>query len=81
MQKRDREVIDIGECTPLDAVLDRLQALRGNLSQEAQPMVKVSGDDNFGWRLTVTYLREPTIEEAELEARYGRRTASTARTR
>jgi hypothetical protein len=44
-------------------------------------MVKVSGDDNFGWRLTVTYLREPTIEEAELEARYGRRAASTVRTR
>jgi type IV secretory pathway ATPase VirB11/archaellum biosynthesis ATPase len=70
MRRRDREVIDIGECTPLEAVLERLQALRGNLSDEAQPIVKVSGDDNFGWRLTVTYFRETTAEEAEIEARY-----------
>jgi hypothetical protein len=73
MRKRDREVIDIGECTPLDAVLERLQALRGNLPQEAQPIVQVSGDDNFGWRLTVTYLRETSAEESELEARYALR--------
>jgi hypothetical protein len=33
----------------------------------------VSGDDNFGWRLTVTYLRETTAEESELEARYALR--------
>ncbi len=70
MHRRDREVIDIGECTPLDDVLEQLHALRGNLSQGAQAMVKVSGDENFGWRLTVTYLRESTAEESELEARY-----------
>ena len=71
MHKRDREVIDIGECTPLQAVIEQLQSLRANLSEEAQPTVKVEGDDHFGWRLSVAYLRETTAEEAELEARYG----------
>jgi hypothetical protein len=51
-------------------VIERLHALRRDLSKDAQPIVKVSGDENFGWRLTVTYLREQTAEEAELEARY-----------
>jgi hypothetical protein len=51
-------------------VIERLNALRRNLSEDAKPTVKVSGDENFGWRLTVTYLRDRTAEEAELEARY-----------
>ena len=70
MRKSDREIIEIGACTPLDSVLERLQCLRLSLPDDAQPMVKVNGDDNFGWRLTVTYLREATAEENELQARY-----------
>jgi hypothetical protein len=70
VHRHEREIIEIGECTPLDAVLDRLHSLHGSLSEEAQAMVKVEGDDTFGWRLNVSYLREATLEETELEARY-----------
>jgi hypothetical protein len=70
VRKRDREVIEIGECTPLDAVIERLQSLNCSLSEEAQPIVKVDGNEYFGWRLIVTYIREFTNEEYELEARY-----------
>ncbi len=70
MRKRDREIIEIGECIPLDTVLARLKALRNGLSQDAEPEVHVHGDDNFGCRLTVLYSRELTAEEAALEAKY-----------
>jgi hypothetical protein len=70
VRRRDREIIDIGECAPLDAVIERLQTLHRNLSEDAEPLVKVHGCDDFGWRLTVSYFREATTEEAELEAKY-----------
>jgi hypothetical protein len=70
VRRRDKEIIDIGECAPLDAVIERLHSLHASLSGDAQAMVSVEGCDYFGWRLTVTYFREATAEEFELEARY-----------
>lgn len=70
MRRRDREVIEIGECASLNAVIEWLQMLRRRLSDGADAQVQVGGDDNFGWRITVNYFRELTAEEAELEDRY-----------
>ncbi len=70
MRRRDREIIEIGECAPLDVVIERLKSLHGTLSRDAEPMVKVDGSDYFGWRLTVSYFRETTPEESAIEARY-----------
>jgi hypothetical protein len=54
----------------LDAVIEQLEALHGSLAEDAEPMVSVDGSDYFGWRLSVSYLREATAEESRLEARY-----------
>ncbi len=70
MRTRDTEIIEIGECRSLHCVIDRLQMLRCSLSEDAEAQVKVDGDENFGWRLTVTYYRELTPEEAALDAKY-----------
>ena len=70
MRRRDREIINVVECTPLDALIKQLQSVRGNLPKNAEPMVKVEGDDHFGWRLAITFLREATSQESEIEARY-----------
>jgi hypothetical protein len=70
VRRRDRQIIDIGECAPLDAVIEQLEALHGSLAEDAEPMVSVDGSDYFGWRLSVSYLREATAEESRLEARY-----------
>jgi hypothetical protein len=69
LRRRDRQIIEVADCTPLDIVIERLQSLRASLSADAQAAVKVQGDDTFGWRLNVSYSREATPEEAELEAR------------
>ena len=75
LRRRDREIIEIGECMSLGAVIERLQSLHGRLPEDSEAQVEVHGDDNFGWRITVTYSREVTVEEAELEGRYASRVA------
>jgi len=79
VRRRDREVIEIGECTSLNAVIEWLQSLRSRLSDDADAQVQVRGDDNFGWSITVSYFREQTAEEAELEDRYASTVVGTLR--
>ena len=75
VRRRDREIIEIGECTSLCAVIERLQSLHRRLPENSEAQVAAGGDDNFGWRITVTYSRELTAEESELEGRYASRVA------
>ena len=70
MLRRDREVIEIGERAPLALVIDRLMTFQSGLTLDSHAEVKIGGDDLFGWRFTITYLREPTPEEIALEAKY-----------
>ena len=70
MRKRDKEVIEIGECTSLAFVIDRLQAFSRSLRADSHPEVTIGGNDYFGWRLTISFFREMTPEEAALEAKY-----------
>lgn len=70
MRKRDRELIEIGECTSLDPVIEQLLSFRDSLPPNSDPRLELRGDDNFGWRLVVTYFRDLTAEESELQARY-----------
>jgi hypothetical protein len=48
---------------------DKIRALAG--TEDAEAEVRMKGDDIFGRRLSITYFRELTAEEAECEARYG----------
>lgn len=80
MGRRVKDIIEISEYTSLDALIERLQTFRASLSKASSPEVSIRGDDFFGHRLTITYLRDLTDEEAALEARYlaaGRRKRCT----
>ncbi len=70
MGRRVRDFIEVSDYTSLDSLINTLVAIRDNLPHEAEPELKLRGDDVFGRRLTITYLRELTSEEAECEARY-----------
>jgi hypothetical protein len=70
VRRRDKEIIEIGESASLAAVIDRLQRLHRGLAEDSQAELKVGGNDYFGWRLTITFFRELTPEEAALESRY-----------
>lgn len=70
MARRVRDFIEISEFTSLDKLIDYLKTIRDNLPEDAEAELRLRGDDFFGRRLTITYSRELTTEEAERETRY-----------
>src|SRR5207248_8052392 len=68
--RRVKDFIDISEYTSLDDLIRYLEAIRDNLPKECEAELKIRGDDVFGRRLTITYFREQTPDEVELEAKY-----------
>ena len=70
MPRRVKDFIEISEYTSLDDLIKFLGVIRDTLPADAEPELKVRGDEIFGHRLTISFLRELTPEEAEREARY-----------
>ena len=70
--RRVKDFIEISEHTPLDDLIRFLEAVRDNLPANAEPELKIRGDEVFGQRLTIRFLREPTVEELALEEKYSR---------
>ena len=70
MTRRVKDFIEISDYTSLDTLINILTAVRDNLPDDAEPELRMRGDDVFGRRLTISYLRELTSEEAECDARY-----------
>jgi hypothetical protein len=70
MSRRVKEFIDIGDHATLDELIAKLAELRDALSEDAEAQLHLRGDDVFGRRITITYFRGQTEEEAELERRY-----------
>ncbi len=70
MGRRVKDFIEISDYTSLDSLINTLVAIRDNLPEDAEPELKLRGDEVFGHRLTISYLRELTTEEAECDARY-----------
>ena len=68
--RRVKDFIDISEYTSLDDLIRYLETIRDNLPPEHQAELKIRGDDVFGRRLTISYFREQTPEEVELESKY-----------
>jgi hypothetical protein len=69
--RRVKDFIDISEYTSLDDLIRYLETIRDNLPPEHQAELKIRGDEVFGRRLTITYFREQTPDEVELETKYG----------
>ena len=70
MPRRVKDFIDISEYTSLEDLIRYLETIRENLPAEHQAELKIRGDEVFGRRLTITYFREQTPEEAELDSKY-----------
>src|SRR5690349_2270815 len=68
--RRVKDFIDISEYTSLDDLIRYLEAIRDGLPPEHEAELKIRGDDVFGRRLTITYFREQTSDEAQLESKY-----------
>lgn len=70
MARRVKDYIEISEYTSLDRLIAYLKTIRDSLPQDSEPEMRVRGDEVFGRRLSISYMRELTPEEAECEARY-----------
>ena len=70
MARRVKDFIEISDYTSLDTLIHYLETIRDNLPADHEAALQIRGDDVFGRRLTITYFREQTPEEVEIEARY-----------
>jgi len=74
MKRRVKDFVDIADHVSLDDLIGKLAELRDSLPEEAEPELRLRGDEVFGHRITISYFREQTEEEAEIERRYAEAT-------
>ena len=67
MSRRVKEFVDIGEHVSLDELIGKLVAVRDGLPDGSEAELRLRGDEVFGRRITISYLRDQTDEEAEFE--------------
>lgn len=70
MSRRVKEILDIGDHESLDDLIHKLSELRDSLPAECEAQLQLRGDEVFGRRITISYFRDQTPEEAEIEKRY-----------
>jgi hypothetical protein len=70
MSRRIKEFVDIGEHVSLDELIGKLAEVRDRLPEDSEAELRLRGDEVFGRRITISYLRDQTAEEAEIERRY-----------
>jgi hypothetical protein len=71
MTRLVREFVEVADPSSLDEVINTLVALRQSLPAGGDATLRMQGDEVFGRRLSISYLRPQTAEEAECDARYG----------
>lgn len=70
MSRRVKEIVDIGDHKSLEELIARLAELRDSLPDGSEAELQLRGDEVFGRRITISYFRDQTPEEAECERRY-----------
>ena len=70
MTRRVKEFVDIGEHVSLDELIGKLVAVRDGLPDGSEAELRLRGDEVFGQRITISYLRDQTEEEAAFDRRY-----------
>jgi hypothetical protein len=70
MSRRVKEFVDVEDHVSIDELIQMLTELRNSLPEDADAELRLRGDDIFGHKLTISYFRDQTAEEAEIEKRY-----------
>ena len=70
MSRRVKEFVDVADHVSIDDLINKLSEIRDSLPADAEAELRLRGDEVFGHRITVSYLRAQTEEEAEIERRY-----------
>ena len=70
MKRRVKEFVEIDDHSSLDELIAKLSEVRENLPAEAEAELRLRGDDVFGRKLSISFFRDQTTEEADVEKRY-----------
>jgi hypothetical protein len=70
MSRRVKDYVDVEDHVSIDDLIRKLSEIRDSLPEDANPEMRLRGDEVFGRRITIAYFRSQTEEEAELEKRY-----------
>ena len=70
MSRRVKEFIDIEDHSSLDDLITKLIEVRDALPAASEAELRLRGDDVFGRKLSISYFRDQTADEAECEKRY-----------
>jgi hypothetical protein len=70
MSRRVKEFVDVPDRLSIDALIQQLGEIRNSLPGDADAELRLRGDEVFGHRITISYFRAQTHEEAEIEKRY-----------
>ena len=70
MSRRVKEFVDVEDHLSIDELIEKLTELRNSLPEDAGAELRLRGDEVFGHKLTISYFRDQTAEEAEIEKRY-----------
>ncbi len=70
MSRRVKEYVDVEDHLELDELIAKLTELRDSMPGDADAELRLRGDEIFGRRITISYFRPQTDEEAEVEQRY-----------
>ncbi|HEU5286434.1 MAG TPA: hypothetical protein VFU20_08005 [Sphingomicrobium sp.] len=70
MGRRVKEFIEIEDHSSLDDLIARLSEVRASLPPDSEAELRLRGDDVFGRKLSISFFRDQTAEEADCEKRY-----------
>ena len=70
MGRRVKEFVDVADHASIDELIAKLTEIRAALPEEAHAELRLRGDEVFGRRITISYFRDQTPEEAAIEQRY-----------
>jgi hypothetical protein len=70
MKRRVKEFVDITDHVSLDDLIEKLAEVRNSLPKGSEAELRLRGDEVFVHRITISYFRDQTKEEAAVEKRY-----------
>jgi len=70
MSRRVKEFVDVEDRLSIEELINKLAEIRDSLPDDADAELRLRGDEVFGHRISISYFRAQTQEEAELEKRY-----------
>jgi hypothetical protein len=70
MSRRVKDYVDVGDRVSIDDLIEQLSTIRDSLPKGSDAELRLRGDEVFGHRITISYFRPQTDEEAAIEKRY-----------